>query len=353
MRGKICSNQGGDGLPYAQVRDSKGVAMNRAFTNLDNFLAKYNKYIISTHESPDADGLGSEIAFLDLLKQLDKEALIFNSDPIPEICKFMDIDNEITILEDESQLPPDIEDFVHIVLDTNDYENIGSAYKILQPRVKDYFIIDHHEGDLHKADTNFVKAEASSTAEIIYGIIQFYRKDINFKTAQAIFAAIVFDTGSFRFPKTTSETFSIASHLLEYGVSPFKVYEQLYESNSLSSFQLRTKILSTMEIMHNGKMVVMKLTPEMVEETSGSFAEGEAIINLPFTVKGVVASILIKQDKNGPVKVSMRTKGDINVAAIAIRNGGGGHKNAAGYKPGLSFDEAYNKAVKDMEVFFK
>ena len=327
--------------------------MNRAFTNLDIFLTKYDKFIISTHESPDADGLGSEIAFLDLLKQLNKEAYILNADPAPAICNFMDIDNELTVLKDESQLPPDIEDFVQIVLDTNDYENIGSAYKILKNRVKDFFIIDHHEGDLHKADVNFIKVEASSTAEIIYSIIQYYRKEINFKTAQAMYAAIVFDTGSFRYPKTTSETFSIASDLMEYGVSPFKVYEQLYESNSLSSFQLRTRILSTMEIMHNGKMVAMKLTPDMVEETSGSFSEGEAMINLPFTVKGVVASILIKQDKSGPVKVSMRTKGDINVAAIAIRNGGGGHKNAAGYKPGLTFDEAYEKAVNDMDVFFK
>lgn len=327
--------------------------MNRAFTNLENFLTKYDKFIISTHESPDADGLGSEIAFLDLLKQLNKEAYIFNADPVPEICRFMDIDNEITILTDESQLPGNVEDFVQIVLDTNDYENTGAIYKVLSPRVKDFFIIDHHEGDLHKADVNFIKVEASSTAEIIYSIIQYYRKELSFKTAQAIYAAIVFDTGSFRFPKTTSETFSIASHLLEFGVSPFKVYEHLYESNSLSSFQLRTRILSTMEIMHNGKMVVMKLTPDMVEETNGSFAEGESIINLPFTVKGVVASLLIKQDTNGPVKVSMRTKGNINVAEIAIRNGGGGHKNAAGYKPGLDFDEAYKKAVNDMNVFFK
>ncbi len=327
--------------------------MNSAFTNLDNFLNKYDKFIISTHESPDADGLGSEIAFLDLLKQLDKEAYIFNADPAPEICRFMDIDNELAVLIDESQLPENIEDFVHIILDTNDYENIGSIYKTLHPRVKDFFIIDHHEGDLHKADVNFIKVEASSTAEIIYSIIQFYRKELNFKTAQAIYSAIVFDTGSFRFPKTTSETFSIASHLLEYGVSPFQVYEHLYESNSLSSFQLRTKILSTMEIMHKGKMVVMKLTPDMVEETNGSFAEGESIINLPFTVKGVVASLLIKQDTAGPVKVSMRTKGNINVAEIAIRNGGGGHKNAAGYKPGLNFEEAYNKAIDDMDVFFK
>lgn len=327
--------------------------MNRAFVNLDAFLTKYDKFIISTHESPDADGLGSEIAFLDLLKQMGKEAYIFNSDQAPAICKFMDIDNELTVLKDESQLPPDIADFVHIILDTNDYENIGSAYKILKNKVKDFFIIDHHEGDLHKADANFIKVEASSTAEIVYSIIQYYRKELNFKTCQAIYTAIVFDTGSFRFPKTTSETFSIASHLLEYGVSPFKVYEQLYESNSIYSFQLRTKILSTMEILHNGKMVIMKLTPEMVKETNGSFAEGESIINLPFTVKGVVASLLIKQDQDGPVKVSMRTKGDINVAAIAIQNSGGGHKNAAGYKSKLNFDETYKKAINDMEIFFK
>lgn len=326
--------------------------MSRPIKNLENFLKKNNKFIISTHESPDADGLGSEIAFLDFLKQTGKKAIIFNSDPTPEICKFIDMDNEINILKNQTQLPPDIEEYSQFVLDTNDYDNIGSAYRVLSGLVKDYFIIDHHEGFLDKTDYNFIKVESSSVAEIIFTIIEHYNRKLNFKTAQALYAGMVFDTGSFRYPKTTSETLRIASKLVTYGVNPFKVYENLYESNSLSSFQLRSMILSTMEIMHDGKMIMMKLTPEMVIETGGSFSEGEATINMPFTVRGVVASILVKQDINGPVKISMRTKGDLDVAAIAIRNGGGGHKNAAGFKANMSFDQAYELAIEEINKFF-
>jgi phosphoesterase RecJ-like protein len=200
---------------------------------------------------------------------------------------------------------------------------------------------------------NCIKVEAASASEIIYSIIRHYNKNLNFKTAQALYTGIVFDTGSFRFPKTTSETFRIAADLVSYGVDPFTIYEKLYESNSLSSFQLRGKILSSMEILEDGKMIAMKLTPEMVTETHGSFSEGESMINMPFTVKGVVASLLIKQDTDGPVKISMRTKGNLDVGSLAIKNGGGGHKNAAGYKTRLSIDEAYTKAVEDMKQFFR
>lgn len=326
--------------------------MNKSIKNLDDYINRYDKFIISTHESPDADGLACEIAFFDLLKQLGKKAIILNSDPTPETCSFIDVDNEINILGDISQAPPDIEEYAQFVLDTNDYDNTGNIYKLLRDKVKDVFIIDHHQGDLEKAEANYVKVDAASASEIIYGIIQHYNKELNFKTAQALYAGIVFDTGSFRFPKTTSETFRIASHLVSFGVNPFKVYEYLYESNSIHSFQLRGRILSTMTILFDGRMIAMKLTPEMVTETGGSFSEGEATINQPFQVKGVVASLLIKQDLEGPVKVSMRTKGNLNVAEIAINNGGGGHKNAAGYKSKLGFEETYEKAIQDMSKFF-
>lgn len=328
--------------------------MNQSIRMLDEFLKRNDKFIISTHESPDADGLGCEIAFFDFLKQMGKTVMVLNSDPVPEICRFLDIDNELTVLENESQLPADINEYAQFVLDTNDYHNIGSAFGILSTRVKEYFIIDHHQdSDQNKIDINFIKVEAASASEIIYAIMMHYKKELNFKTAQALFTGIVFDTGSFRYPKTTSETFKIASHLVSLGVDPFKVYENLYESNSLSSFQLRGKILASMEILENGKMISMKLTPQMVIDTKGSFSEGESTINAPFTVKGVVASLLVKQDVEGPVKISMRTKGNLDVAAIAIQNGGGGHKNAAGYKTKLPFEEAFEKAVKDMKKFFK
>lgn len=323
------------------------------FVKLDSFLTEYDKFVISTHESPDADGLGAEIAFKEFLGNLGKTAIIINSDPTPDIVEFIDIDKEINVFRGEFKLPEDIEEYAQLVFDTNDYDNIGSAYHLLKDKVRDLFIIDHHEVAENKLESNFIKVEASSVCEIVYSIITYYNKSLSFKSAQALYTGMVFDTGSFRYPKTTPETYKIASHCVELGANPFDIYEHLYESNSLSSFALRGQILSSMRIFHGGKMIALKLTPEMLKNTGATFSEGEPAINLPLTVKGVIVSLLVKQDIDGPVKVSMRTKGDYDVSKIAMDKGGGGHKNAAGFKSKLSFDETYDKIVKELDKFFK
>jgi phosphoesterase RecJ-like protein len=326
--------------------------IHRGYQNLDAYLAKYDKFVISTHESPDWDGLGSEIAFNELLKSLGKKSIIINSDCPPDNYEFLDSDFELNVFSDTFQLPVDIDDYAQIVFDTNDYDNIGKAYSILKDRVRDLFIIDHHEGGKDKFEANFIKVEASSTCEIVYEIIKHYGKSISPKAARALYAGVLFDTGSFRYPKTSTYTFLMVSDLVSCGANPFDIYEQIYEQNSLSSFTLNSKILSTMEVLHSGKMISMKLTQDMINDTGASFNEGEKAINIPLTVKGVVASVLVKQDIGGPVKVSMRTKGDLDVAAIAMENNGGGHKNAAGFKSKLSLDETYKNVLKSMERFF-
>lgn len=320
------------------------------FKKLDSFLSKYDHFIISTHESPDGDGLGAEIAFKELLISLNKNPIIINSDPVPDKYIFIDPDNEINIFSKEMDLSS-IDQYALFVLDTN-LKNIGTAYFYLKDKVKDVFIIDHHEGGEDKFEDNFIMAEASSASEIVYEIIRYYNKKPSFKSAQALYAGILFDTGSFRYPKTSSKTFRIAANLVEIGANPFNIYEKIYESNSLSSFELRAKMLSTMEIHFNRKLILMKLTPEMLKETNAPFTEGELNINLPLTLEGVVASVLVKQNIGGEIKVSMRTKGDYDVAEIALKKGGGGHKNAAGFKSKQSFEETCREVIKEMSKFF-
>lgn len=326
--------------------------MHSEFINLDKFLARHDHFIISTHESPDGDGLGAEIAFNELLHKLGKESYILNSDPLPDKYHFMDIDNEIHVFRNARTIPFGAGPAAVVVLDTNDFQNIGSAYQHLRDIVSEIFIIDHHEGGNDKFESNFIKAEASSASEIVYGLYGYYRQVPSFKAAQAMYTGILFDTGSFRYPKTTPETFRIIANLVELGANPFTIYEHIYENNSLNSFRLKSMVLSTMEVHHDGGLIIMRLTPQMIEETGASFSEGELMINIPLTIEGVIASVLIKQDINGPVKVSMRTKGDYDVAEIAIVNGGGGHKNAAGYKSKLGIEDTHRKALADMEKFF-
>ncbi|MCL2025326.1 MAG: bifunctional oligoribonuclease/PAP phosphatase NrnA [Leptospirales bacterium] len=327
--------------------------MENGFQNLDAYLRKHDKFIVSTHESPDADGLGAEIAFAELLVFLGKEVIILNSDPTPGTIEFVDVDREIIIFDENTPPIENSNEYAQFVLDTNDFDNIGVIYHTLKDSIKDIFIIDHHEGDADKLTDNFIRASASSACEIIYDIIQHYKMPLTFKSAQAIYTGIVFDTGSFRYPKTSPHTYEIAAHCVKTGVIPHVVYENLYERNSLSSFALRSKIASSMEILENGKLIVQSLTPQMLNDTGAAFAEGESSINTPLTVSGVVASLLVKQDHTGPVKISMRTKGDYNVADIALQNGGGGHKNAAGFKSKLSFGKAYDHATDVLQQLIK
>jgi len=326
--------------------------MHRGFANLERFLSRHDRFIISTHESPDGDGLGAEIGFREILGHMGRRAVILNSDPVPDKFLFIDPEHEINVYSDSVELPYPVDDCAVFVLDTNDFDNIGRLFELLKGRVREVFIVDHHEGGKDKLESNFIKVEASSTCEIIYSLFVYFNITPSGKAAQALYAGMLFDTGSFRYPKTTPETFRIAGRLVELGANPFKSYEHIYENNSLASFALRAMILSTMEVHHGGKLIAMKLTPEMLIKSGASFSEGELAINIPLTVQGVRASILVKQDTSGPVKVSMRTKGDYDVAEIAIANGGGGHKNAAGYKSGLPLEETFRRAIGDMEPFF-
>jgi len=326
--------------------------MHPGLDKLEQFLGRHERFIISTHESPDGDGIGAEIAFRELLAGLGKEAFILNSDPVPEKFAFMDADGEIQVYSENFSLTGNTRDYALFVLDTNDFNNIGAAYVYLKDRISDVFIIDHHEGGKDKFDENFIKVEASSASEIMYEIVRHFNGTLSSKSAQALYAGILFDTGSFRYPKTSSKTFRIISHLVEIGANPFSIYEEIYENNSLSSFELRALMLASLEIHFNGKLILMKLTPEMLHKSGAPFTEGEMNINLPLTIKGVVASVLVKQDRAGPVKVSLRTKGDYDVGKIAIANGGGGHKNAAGYKSKLDFDSSCRTILEDLGKFF-
>lgn len=120
--------------------------MNNGFELIREYIEKYDKFVISTHQSPDADGLGSCIAFRDLMVSMGKTALIINSDPTPETLLFFDPDKEINVINEGYKIPDNIGEYAQVVLDTNDYDNIGIAYELLKDRVKDLFIIDHHEG---------------------------------------------------------------------------------------------------------------------------------------------------------------------------------------------------------------
>lgn len=256
------------------------------------------------------------------------------------------------MLEDPEQLPRDLERWALLMLDTNDVRNIGQIATLVLPRVKEHFIIDHHENEGDLLAGNYVQRSASSTAEILHPLIGALGVSIDYPMALALYTALVYDTGSFIYPKTTALTFEIARDLVALGVEPNVVYANVYESNSISALMLHARVLSTLELAHGNRVALLTMRREMIAESGGTYEEADGLINIPLKSEDIRVSIFFKENPEGLMRCSMRSKGTIDVAEIAQRYGGGGHRTAAGFKCRDSIEETRGMVLSMLEKYF-
>lgn len=304
-----------------------------------DFLQRSSHIIITAHESPDADAIGSECAALRALRSLGKQAVIMNTDPTPRKYEYLDPQKSVCVLRSEDQLPPDISSWTLLMLDTNDTHNIGSVATLALPRVREHFIIDHHEGDEDELAGNLIVKSASSTAEILYQLFREIGVEIDLPIAEALYTAILYDTGCFVYPKTTALTFEIARDLVQKGVDPNAAYAHVYESNSVSALVLQTRVLSTLELAHDRRVAVLTMSKDMIAESDANYEEADQLINIPLKSENIRVCVFFKENLEGVLRCSLRSKGAVNVAEIAQSFGGGGHRTAAGFKCRFSLEK--------------
>lgn len=322
------------------------------FKSIIDFIKKYKYFILTAHETPDGDAIGSEYAMGRVLKTKGKKVKIFNADATPKKFKFIDVDKIIKVLKDENQLPKNISDYVLIILDTNDTNNIGIVSELILNKVQDYFIIDHHDNKTDVHTSNIIQKNASSTAELLYQIFKTMNVEIDIDIAYALYTAIVYDTGCFVYPKTTALTFEIAHQMVSKGVIPNKVFAKVYECNSISSVILQSKVLSTLKLKYNDHVAIQDMPKEIIRKSGAKYEESDQLINIPLKAEAIRVSIFFKEDLNGQLRCSLRSKGNIDVAEIARSFGGGGHKNAAGFKCRESKEEVKKKVLQKLKVYF-
>lgn len=321
------------------------------------FLDRHSQFIITAHETPDGDALGSEYALCRALKKLGKRSLICNADPISEKYTFLDRGDVIKTLdeierENPSGLPEDLSKWALIILDTNDTHNIGMISERILPFTEEYLIIDHHEQGADIARSNIIEESASSTCEVLFELFKELDVEIDFEIAQALYVGIIYDTGCFVYPKTSARTFEIAHYLVECGVQPNFVYSKVYESNSISSLRLQSQVLASLELEYDQHVAIQTMMKETIEECGARYEEADTIINIPLKSGDILVSIFFKQNEDGILRCSMRSKGEINVAEIAQFFGGGGHKTAAGFKSKYPLDEIKPKVLDMLRKYF-
>lgn len=279
---------------------------------------------IVTHVGPEGDTIGSALACYHAFQEWGKEAAVYNPDPLPPELLFLPGANKIR----RSQvLPPGWE--LCMVLDCSDRGRTGSLLEGLPPQVP-LINIDHHKSNGRFGAYNWVDETASSTGEMVFRLFKAMARPISRETATCLYAAIITDTGSFRYTNTSPECLRVAAELLELGVVPDQVAEELFEKRDLREIQLLSEALSRLEVSPDGTIAWLTLDKPLLERVGIGLEETEGFINYPRSIRGVRVALAFKELAAGSYKVSLRSKGEVDVSRVAAAFSGGGHRNAAG-----------------------
>jgi phosphoesterase RecJ-like protein len=293
-------------------------------------IARHASFVLTTHVNPDGDALGSELAMAYALSQMGKQAAIFNHSATPDNYRWLDPAGDIIRFSPERDRAAILAAEAIIILDANQASRIRSLEQTVREAKGVKIVIDHHLDPESFADHYVIDEGATSTGEIVYRMLgEWAGVSITREIARALYAAIMTDTGSFRFPRTDPEIHRIAAHLLERGADPTDIFVNVYESASLGRMRLLGEALDSMKTEYGGKLAYIVCTRAMFAQTNTSEIETDNFTTFAMGVQGVVVGILFNELENG-VKISFRSKGDIPVNQLAKEFGGNGHLNAAG-----------------------
>jgi phosphoesterase RecJ-like protein len=279
------------------------------------------RFVISSHSRPDGDSIGSQLAMALALRTLGKDVHIINKDRAPgPILQFPGV-AEIEIADAVSG------DYdAAIIMECGDLQRTGVA------GLDRFFVIniDHHPGNSTYGQLNWFDSTAAACGEMVFDLIAALGVPLDAAIGTHIYLAILTDTGSFHYSSISPRTFEICARALEAGVDPVRVARNVYDSNNMGRLKLFGAVLSAMQLDPTGRVAIVYLDHEMAREAGGTYEDTEGLINLPLTVKEIEAVVFFKQNEGDQYRVSMRSKGEIDVGAIAKEFDGGGHKNAAG-----------------------
>jgi len=311
---------------------------------VQDFFNRHNSFVLTTHDIPDPDGLGAELVLARVLESLGKSMRIINSAAIPERFTFMDPHKRVEVWNeaDHGALP---EQSALIVLDTSDEYHTGVMREII-PRFKETFVIDHHEPSKLSPLRGYSDNSSAATCEMVLEMAEDLGVILDKESAVAAYAGISYDSGSFAYSKTTERTFKAALYLVRLGAAPYEVYSQVYESASTGALLLQKQVLSSLGIRAQGRVAIMILRKEDLEFTGAKFEDAEAFINIPLKSRDIVVSIMIKENTDGQIRCSLRSKGKVNVSKVAQQFSGGGHATAAGFKSNMNIEKTLEKVLE-------
>ncbi|MBI2604875.1 MAG: bifunctional oligoribonuclease/PAP phosphatase NrnA [Deltaproteobacteria bacterium] len=336
--------------------------MEKNLSEAGRLLADSHSVIITTHVQPDGDGLGAEIALYHYLLRGEKNVRILNPDPLPERYGFLDRAGAIEIVDpaakDAGLKPFDLA----VIVDTSDPRRINGLWEVYTRLAKNILILDHHPNlapHLNKTDKARVHAlvdeRSSSIGELLYRLFHHAHDVLDPKSptfryspeiALGLYVSIITDTNSFRYAGTTALSHRIAADLVDYGLQPEGVYQNVYSTKSAGHLKLIGEVLSGVQESDGGKIAWVEIPLKLRKKYGATSDDTQSIVNFLLLIKNAEVLVLFREEDDGRVKVSIKSKGRVKVNDVANEFGGGGHEFAAGFAHSGSLAELRDKLLK-------
>lgn len=306
--------------------------------------------VLSTHRQCDGDGLGAEMAMYFALRNAGKNARIVNVDETPRKYRYLNPDQYITYFEQNENLR--IEADLCLIFDTNDQRLIEPLFsKALRPGCKQIIFIDHHpilKHGPHPGANSLIDTSAASTGELAYRMIKALGYPIDANVARALYTSITFDTQLYRYIRNSPNSHRIAAELLEHPIDPTMVHRHLFGNQTVQKMAFLAKALGQIEYFCDGQLAVLKLRDADLFHYNLEPDESRDVIDMLMNIETLEAAALFREDSPNEYKVSLRSKGRIEVLSVAEAIGGGGHIHAAGATVRGSYEEMKVRVVNEL-----
>lgn len=308
-------------------------------------IRQRSRFLVVTHVNPDLDAIASQLALAAYLKGQGKRVMVVHEKPVSSAFCFLKAINQIRPL---ASFCGDYD--AAIVVDCGELGRIGEVRSIIQDN-KPILNIDHHYTNESFGTINIVDSSASSTAEVLFSLLQQWDADLSKEIAYYLYLGILTDTGSFRYQSTTFRTHHITAQLLKLGVDPVKIYRDVYEDLKPKHLFDLARIIQKVKYYRQGKIACVSLLPGMLKAHQKEVDLKDKIFSFLRMLKDVEVMVIFSQESTGKVRVNLRSAGSVNVAAIAQKFSGGGHKAASG----CTLEQPLAKAQKDVlaQIFKK
>ncbi len=300
--------------------------------DISRTIGDADSVVLATHVHPDGDAIGSLLGLAEILKGMNKKVFCYLEEPVPYLYRFLpgcEIVN--TSIDELGVFVRENQNTIAISLDCGDSDRLGkNCQRLLE--VEPFVVIDHHRSHKVFGSHRWIDADRSSTGEMVYELAQHLQAVISRRSAYNLYVAILTDTGCFCYDSTTAHTMRIAADLVETGVFPAEISGYIYNNYTPKRIRLLEKVLGTLSLYEHDALAVIQVSRQMIEDSGALPEDVEGFIDFPRSINSVKVAVFIKESRKGVVSVSLRAKGDVDVAEIAKSYGGGGHRNAAGFR---------------------